>query len=111
MTFDVVVFTQEELNNALKSHTKSICLCDGSFVLPYLQNTTICAIGDVCAKISMTKREAYENNVCFHNLKPTFAKHKKKKTNITSTSLSCFACKYNVDGQDIYVNGYGVNLI
>ncbi len=111
MTFDVVVFSQEELNNALKSHTKSICLCDGSFVLPYLQNTTICAIGDVCVKISMTKSEAQENNVCFHNLKPVFAKHPKKKANITSTSLSCFACKYNVNGQEIYVNGYGVNLI
>lgn len=47
MTIDVIVFSQEELDRAVCAGNKSICLCDGVFLLPDRDDITYTQIGTV----------------------------------------------------------------
>ena len=47
MAFDVIVFSQKELDSALSAGNKSICLCDGVFLLPDTKDVTYTSIGNV----------------------------------------------------------------
>lgn len=73
MAFEIIVFSQKELDNALESGFISIALCDGRFVLPKVGNISYTAIGSVNAKADGTKKAFEEHNVTFDGFLPKFA--------------------------------------
>lgn len=63
MAFDIIVFSQEELDNAVENGFKEIGLCDNTFTLPLSGNITYTAIGSVTAKIALTEHEISLKNI------------------------------------------------
>ena len=132
--FDAIVFTQSELDNAIKNNAKNICLCDGSFLLPLMQDTVYYALGDVKATAMMTFAEAIKNNIIFDGFVPEFCgcsakKHSASKSSRSgsyqyeyeyeyATSFGSIGSRssglvsfYRSGGSVVFVGGYGVNLI
>lgn len=60
MAFDSIVFTQDELNNAINAGCTAIALCDGSFDLPSAGGVTYTAIGTVEASADASEEEFAE---------------------------------------------------
>lgn len=60
MAFDSIVFTQDELNNAINAGCTAIALCDGSFDLPSAGGVTYTAIGAVEASADASEEEFAE---------------------------------------------------
>lgn len=60
MAFDSIVFTQDELNNAINAGCTAIALCDGSFDLPSAGGVTYTAIGAVEASANASEEEFAE---------------------------------------------------
>lgn len=57
MAFDIIVYKQEALENALGAGYTSIALCDNSFNLPLYSGISYTAIGDVSAFIDISEEE------------------------------------------------------
>ncbi len=57
MIFDAIVFTQEELENALYAGYTSVGLCDNTFNLPIHGGISYTAIGNVTASINLPKKD------------------------------------------------------
>ena len=131
--FDAIVLSQSELDNAIKNNAKNICLCDGFFYLPFSQNITYYALGDVKACVAMTHTEVMINNVTFEGFVPEFTKKTAARANSNRSSASSYKYQYEYEystsfgsrdsrssglvssyrssGSVVYVGGYGVNLI
>ena len=134
--FDTIVFSQKELEQAIKSDYKSICLCDNEFLLPFSYDMKYFAIGTVYATIQMTSVQTIENNVTFDGFCPVFSQAVSTKpksvssyagsymyeyeyeyrssykisSGSTSSYRTSFVCSYR-GNKTVFVNGYGVNLI
>ena len=131
--FDAIVLSQTELDIAIKNNAKNICLCDGSFCLPFSQNTAYYALGNVRASVAMTHAEVMINNVTFEGFVPEFRGRTAKPTVSNKTSSGSYRYQYEYEfatsfgsrgsrssglissyrssGSIVYVGGYGVNLI
>lgn len=59
MAFDIIVYKQEELENALNCGYTSIALCDNVFILPLYAGISYTAIGNITASIN-TNKENYD---------------------------------------------------
>lgn len=99
MIFDIIVFNQTELENALKNRMSSIALCDNDFILPPFIEIVYTAIGSVSASIDMTKEEFDKSGMLCEGFVPTFSKHSKtalkaKICNSYNTSVSSFLSSY-----------------
>ena len=134
--FDAIVFSQTELEQALKRGYKSICLCDNEYLLPFCCGIKYFAIGQVYAKIQMTYVQVIENDVSFDGFCPVFeqavfskpksvsshmgsymyeyeyeyASSYKKSSGSASSYKTSFVCSFK-GNKTFFVNGYGVNLI
>jgi len=134
--FDAIVFSQTELERAIKCGYKSICLCDNEYLLPFCCGIKYFAIGQVYAKIQMTYVQVIENDVTFDGFCPVFEQavisnfksvssntgsymyeyeyeyRSSYKTSLGSTSSykTSFVCSFK-GNKTVFVNGYGVNLI
>ena len=73
MGFDTVVFSQRELERAVKSGCTSAALCDGSFVLPEIPGVHYSVIGNADVSAPFTRRRAAELNITFELFEPEFA--------------------------------------
>ena len=73
MGFDTVVFSQRELERAVKSGCTSAALCDGSFVLPEIPGVHYSVIGNADVSVPFTRRRAAELNITFELFEPEFA--------------------------------------
>ena len=131
--FDAIVFSQSELDRAIKNNAKNICLCDGVFSLPFSDDTVYYALGDVEASIAMTFAEAIEHNVSFDGFVPEFESISQRCQVSKSVSSGSYQYQYEYEystsygsrgsnssglvssyrhsGNVVYVGGYGVNLI
>lgn len=96
MAFETIVFSQQELDNALESGHINIGLCDNHFVLPKIGNVRYTAIGDVTARADGTSEEFIEHNVIFDGFFPEFTVPKKLPFVAVKipTSSSSFATSY-----------------
>lgn len=73
---DKIVFTQEELDGAVRDgckDCKDICLCDSSFEIGNTPDVRYTAIGEVSAKCVLTEEECKRRNIVFVGIKPKFA--------------------------------------
>lgn len=123
MAFDIIVFSQKELDNALENGCTSIALCDNGFVLPKVGNVCYTSIGSVTVSADGTKRDFENHGVRFDSFLPKFAEDISvtalpKPTSVSSfalsytlSSYSSFTAVFHSDESCITVNGYGINLI
>lgn len=133
--FDVVVFTQDELIKAIQNGCDIICLCDNAFEIPAVPDKKYIALGDVTAKIECTSDESQKYKIEFCGFVPVFSKTKRRDgvrygshSSINSyfssyrASYTSFFGSFGSFGsscpgmaaeyfEDIWVNGYGINLI
>ncbi len=56
MAFDIIVYNQKELENALSNGYTSIALCDGKFILPLYRGICYTAIGNISVSINTDKQ-------------------------------------------------------
>lgn len=54
---DIIVFSQDELDAAIKNGKTSICLCDNEFLLPNVSNIRYTAVGKVTASVDSAKTD------------------------------------------------------
>ena len=115
MSFDVIVFSQNELDNALENGIKNVCICDGSFIIPLAGGVTYTAIGGADAVIYTDKRGADELGIVFDGFAPVF---KPSNANISvlahsyGTSASSFASSYFMSSfMTSYIYGYSYNAL
>lgn len=127
MAIDVIVFNQTELDNAVSTGNKSICLCDGVFLLPSANDITYTTIGDVTVipSVMPSSASSYVSSymtsyvTSYITSYTTSYKYEYEYTSsgsfvnsfLTSyvTSFGTSFTKYA--GECILVNGYGINLI
>lgn len=72
MTFDIIVFSQKELQSALESGITSIALCDNSFVIPPVGDVCYTAIGNITALADGKKKDFERHGVRFVGFTPKF---------------------------------------
>ncbi|MCD8180162.1 MAG: hypothetical protein LUF26_01595 [Firmicutes bacterium] len=72
MAFDIIVFSQQELLQALKAGVTSIGLCDNTFVLPLTENISYTAIGEVYAFADATEEEFAKKGIVCGGFSPRF---------------------------------------
>lgn len=72
MAFDIIVFTQDELDNAINSGIRSIGLCDNSFALPPAANMSYTALGKTDITINLTAAEFNSMNIVCTGFTPVF---------------------------------------
>jgi len=94
MAFDIIVFSQKELDIALENGCTSIALCDNSFVLPKVGNVCYTSIGTVTAKADGTRKDFEEHGVKFDTFLPKFADDISVIAVPKPTSTSSFASSY-----------------
>lgn len=70
---DIIVFDQNELENAVKNDITSIGLCDNTFILPSIGSITYTAIGNVDAEINVTEENFYKLNIICIGFTPAFS--------------------------------------
>lgn len=95
MTFDIFVFTQQELNDAVLAGHTSIGLCDNEFIISPIPGITYIAIGSI-----KVYADAYENE--FENIRcigftPIFTKKNTeniKPLQIFTASVSSYLSSY-----------------
>lgn len=104
---DAIVFSQKELDEAIKNGAKNICLCDGVFSLPFLGDKIYYALGDVKAKTIMTFFDAIQNRVVFDGFVPEFSLREFDGCITNSTHLPNSISSNSGSGGA----GYGVGLI
>ena len=76
MAFDIIVFSQEELESAIISGNTRIGLCDNTFVLPNVCNIFYTAIGAVNVSVNVTKDEFDRMNIICDGFEPNLAQEK-----------------------------------
>ena len=76
MAFDIIVFSQEELERAIISGNTRIGLCDNTFVLPNVCNIFYTAIGAVSVSANVTKDEFDRMNIICCGFEPHLAQNK-----------------------------------
>ncbi|MGN0106546.1 MAG: hypothetical protein ACI4A5_02460 [Hominilimicola sp.] len=76
MAFDIIVFSQEELESALNSGNTCIGLCDNTFALPRICNICYTAIGTVDVSVNITKEEFERMNIKCDGFEPHFTQEK-----------------------------------
>lgn len=116
--FDVIVFTQDELEKTAENK-KCICLCDNTFNLPLIPERTYIAIGDVTAQLDCTAEYAKSLNIECSGFEPVFTG--KTIPQITDDKKECIVLKHSSSYdssymcaekfEDVFVSGYGINLI
>lgn len=129
MDIDVIVFNQTELDNAVSAGNKSICLCDGVFLLPSESDITYTKIGDVTVIPSVTPASvssyasSYVTSYVTSYITSYITSYKYEyEYEYTSSGsfVSSFLTSYTTSfgtsfiegaGECIWVNGYGINLI
>ncbi len=72
MAFDIIVFSQQELDNALESGIAAIALCDNSFVIPPVGDVCYTAIGHVTALADGKAKDFKRHGVVFNGFTPKF---------------------------------------
>lgn len=70
MSFDIVVFTQEELVYALKKGIKHIALCDGCFEIPDNSEIEYTAIGNIEATTEIPAECAVARRIIYNGFEP-----------------------------------------
>lgn len=101
MAFDIIVFSQQELDNALESGCTNIALCDNSFVLPKVGNVCYTSLGEVTAKADGTRKDFEEHGVKFDGFMPKFANDIPVIITPVPTSASSFASSYMLSSYHI----------
>ena len=94
MTFDIFVFNQQELENALNTGHTSIGLCDNEFFLPSLKGITYIAIGNVQAFTDLCAEE-FEDISCI-GFTPIYKEKPSACINVCTPSSSSFISSYLV---------------
>ena len=74
MAFDIIVFSQKELENALNSGITSIGLCDNTFILPNKGGIYYIAIGTVEVSVNAAKEEFVGMNIKCDGFEPLVGK-------------------------------------
>ncbi len=70
---ECIVFNQSELDKAIASGCRSICLCDGDYRLDICENASYLAIGTVTAAVPAARAECEAVNMRFLNFEPDFS--------------------------------------
>lgn len=124
MAFDVIVFSQKELDSALSAGNKSICLCDGVFLLPDTKDVTYTSIGNVkilsapSASVSSyisSYTTSYVTSyvmsyVTSYKYEYEFTSSGSYVTSYVTSFVTSFSSIEHGE-ESILVNGYGINLI
>lgn len=120
MAFDVIVFSQKELDSALSAGNKSICLCDGVFLLPDTEDVTYTSIGNVkilsapsasvSSYISSYVTSYAMSYVTSYKYEYEFTSSGSYVTSYVTSFVTSFSSIEHVE-ESILVNGYGINLI
>ena len=76
MAFDIIVFSQKELENALNSGITSIGLCDNTFILPNKGGIYYIAIGTVEVFVIAAKEEFAVMDIKCDGFEPRFIQEK-----------------------------------
>ncbi|MCI8403920.1 MAG: hypothetical protein HFE49_03365 [Clostridia bacterium] len=72
MTFDIIVYTQKELENALENKYTSIALCDNTFIIPPRGGISYISIGNVSVSAGMTKEDYNKLSIHCVGFTPVF---------------------------------------
>lgn len=72
MAFDIIVYGQDELENALETGYTSVALCDNSFILPLKGGMCYMAIGNITAEINIDEESFNELGICCVGFIPVF---------------------------------------
>lgn len=107
---DAIVFSQDELINAISDSAADIYICDNSFSLPSTPFVTYTSIGKVSAKIDLDPDECKKNGIYFFNFTPKYAKGKILapviKNNTHHSFKSSFASNCNVSSAYRFSTSY-----
>lgn len=114
MAFDIIVFSQKELENALNSGITSIGLCDNTFVLPNIGGIYYTAIGTVEVSVNASKEEFAGMNIKCDGFEPRFIQEKTLPMNVIipvssyKSSASSYLSSYFMSSYFIssYVTSY-----
>lgn len=82
MAFDIIVFSQKELESALNSGITNIALCDNAFILPNTYGISYTAIGTVEAGINAGEKEFCDMNITCVGFKPKLSSKKAPTMNV-----------------------------
>lgn len=102
MAFDIIVYGQEELYNALEIGYTSVALCDNSFVLPLKGGINYTAIGNVTASINIDEENYNKLGICCVGFMPTLLKEsaamvkEAKQPDLYTPSFSSYMSSYNM---------------
>lgn len=119
MTVDDIVFSQKELDRAVSEGKKSIILCDAEFLLPLAEGVTYTFIGDVKilsdtppvlqrTSFSSSYRSSYISSYQYEYSGSFSSSY----SSYSSSFLSSFCTSFKAyTSENIWVNGYGINLI
>lgn len=133
MAIDVIVFSQKELDSAVRAGNKSICLCDGVFLLPSADDITYTTIGDVTVIPSVMPTSAssfassyitsYVTSYVTSYITSYVTSYKYEYeyeytssgsfvTSFLTSYTTSFRTSFIEHAEEcIWVNGYGINLI
>ena len=112
MAFDIVAFSQSELDSAVNNGIRAIALCDGDFVIPLIPNVCYASIGGVNAVIYADEDETRSLGIIFDGFLPIFlsggtVNHKRASSLISSGSAaSSFSSSYFLSSFTLYAYAY-----
>lgn len=69
---ELIIYTQKELNKALKDKIQTIVLCAGIYTIPPVKNTVFKRIGPVKVTVQCTAAQAETEGMVFENIYPSF---------------------------------------
>ena len=110
MAFDIIVFNQTELNDALSAGIKHIALCDNSFSLPGTDDVEYTFIGDVTVDGGARKSEKSETNETVSSYASSYASSHASsyKSSYTTSYVTSYLTSYVYKFGSFYAAGSGV---
>ncbi|MEE1225163.1 MAG: hypothetical protein UH081_07890 [Clostridia bacterium] len=132
---DEIVFTQAQLDKAIAQNCRNIVLCDNSFNIPPVGKKCYTALGEITATAMFGADFACGNDITFCGFTPvfevpSFAYVPQKSVGISgsygsyssygsygsgsfSRNVSSYIFKGGSarNGENVFVSGYGINLI
>ena len=108
MAFDIIVFSQKELENALNSGITSIGLCDNTFILPNKGGIYYIAIGTVEVSVNAAKEEFAGMNIKCDGFEPRFIQEKATLMN-TMTPVSSYKSSVSSYLSSYFMSSYFIS--
>lgn len=114
MAFDIIAFTQDELDKAVRMGASLIALCDNSFKLPSAAGVTYTVIGSADVSADMTDKQLQELGIhCVGFSVKTLSESKETAQvcaaeNIITCHEASYTASYATSYQTSYLSSYNL---